>query len=62
MENNELKDIIKKKSEDYFDNEGDKILEWRNNRMITKYEYQDLIFALQKNQKMFYSLLDEILK
>lgn len=62
MENNELKDIIESKAKDYFNNEGDKLLEWRNKRMITKYEYQDLIFTLQKDQKMFYSLLNEILK
>ena len=62
MENSELKEIIKSKAEEYFSNEGDKMVEWRTNRMITKYEYQDLIFSLHKNKKIFYSLLDDILK
>lgn len=62
MENNELKNIIESKAKNYFNNEGDKILEWRNKRMITKYEYQDLVFSFQKDQKIFYSLLNEILK
>ena len=62
MENEELKQIILQRSKEYFFNERQKFGEWRINRMLTKGEHRNLMESLGKNEKMFHSLLNEILK
>ena len=62
MENKELRQIIELKAKNYFFNERQKFGEWRINRMLTKGEHCNLMESLDKNEKMFYSLLNEILK
>jgi len=62
MENEELKQIINQRTEEYFFNERQKFSEWRNKRMLTKGEHKNLMESLEKNEKIFYSLLNEILK
>ena len=62
MDNLELKNLIELKTKDYFSNEKNKFTEWRTNQMITKREYNCLLESLDKNEKMFYTLLNEILK
>jgi len=62
MENNELKEIIESKANEYFSNEKQKFVEWRNNKMITKEEHHNLIESIDKNKKIFTALLNEILK
>ena len=62
MENDELKQIIHQRAEEYFFDERQKFNEWRINKMLTKSEHQTLIESIGKNEKMFYSLLNEILK
>ena len=62
MENEELKQIISQRAEEYFFDERQKFGEWRIKKMITKGEHKTLMDSLEKNEKMFYSLLNEILK
>jgi len=62
MENEELKQIIHQRAKEYFFDERQKFGEWRINRMLTKGEHKNLMESLDKNEKMFYSLLNEILK
>ena len=62
MENEELKQIIHQRAEKYFFDEKQKFGEWRIKKMITKGEHKTLMDSLEKNEKMFYSLLNEILK
>lgn len=62
MENEELRQIIELKAKNYFDGERQKFGEWRINRMLTKGEHRNLMESLEKNEKMFYSLLNDILK
>jgi len=62
MENEELKQIIHQRAKEYFFDERQKFGEWRIKKMITRGEHKTLMDSLEKNEKMFYTLLDDILK
>lgn len=62
MKNNELKEFVGLKAKHYFSEERQKINAWRINKTLTKGEHRNLMESLEKNEKTFYSLLNEILK
>ena len=62
MKNDELKEFVELKAKHYFSEERQKINEWRTNKILTKGEHRNLMESLDKNEKIFYSLLNEILK